>query len=172
MQSDGIIFFTATCNGWKQLLREECRKKIILDSLKFLVCDNRIWLYGYVIMHNHIHLMWRKKESWIEKDIQQIFLKYTAQKLKFHILDTQPEELNLYRSNQRDRDYNFWKRGAYKSEMYTRRVAAQKITYIHNNPVKAGYCSDITDYAFSSARYYELNVDGYDFLTHYADHLA
>ena len=30
-----------------------------MDSLKFMVGENRIWLYGFVIMPNHIHgILW------------------------------------------------------------------------------------------------------------------
>jgi putative transposase len=55
--------------------------------------------------------------------------------------------------------------------MYNRRVAKQKIDYMHYNPVKAGLCELPEHYRFSSARYYELNVDDWGFLTHYAEHI-
>ena len=54
----GIEFFTATCLNWQPLLLPDERKDILMDSLKFMVNDKRIWLYGFVIMPNHIHLMW------------------------------------------------------------------------------------------------------------------
>jgi REP element-mobilizing transposase RayT len=72
----GIEFFTATCLNWQPLLREDSRKTIVLDSLKFLVEDGRIWLYGFVIMPNHVHLLWCKRDKWVDKNIQQMFLKY------------------------------------------------------------------------------------------------
>lgn len=167
----GIEFFTATCLNWQNLLRTDQRKQIIMDSLKFLVEDKRIWLYGFVIMPNHIHLMWRKQDAWEAKNVQQMFLKYTAQQIKFKIMDQDISELSGYKSTQQDREYQFWERRPYKATMYNRKVASQKIDYMHYNPIKALLCIDPEDYKYSSAKYYELNVDDWGFLTHYEEHL-
>ncbi len=167
-----LFFFTSTCLSWQPLLLDDQRKQIILNSLKFLVEDNRIWLYGFVIMPNHIHLLWRKQEKWIKKDIQQMFLKFTAQQLKFLLIAQDlNNELSKYRSTQGDRAYHFWERRPFKAEMYNRHVAYQKIDYIHYNPVKAGLCDFPEDYWFSSARFYELNQDDFGILTHLTEHL-
>lgn len=168
---NGIEFFTATCLNWQNLLEPEKHKQIVMNSLKFLVEDKRIWLYGFVLMPNHIHLLWCKQDAWLERNIQQMFLKYTGQQIKFSLKDSGNPELENYRSSQRDREYHFWERRAYKATMYNREVAAQKLTYIHNNPVKAGLCDESIDYKYSSARYYELNQDEWKFITHYEEHL-
>jgi putative transposase len=167
----GIEFFTATCLNWQPLLQNDDRKDILMDSLKFMVRDHRIWLYGFVLMQNHIHLMWRRQESWVEKSTEQIFLKFTAQQIKFKLLSTAPEELESYRSTQQDRRYHFWERRPYKATMYNRRVASQKLNYMHYNPVKADLCKFPEDYKYSSAQFYMLNQDEWGFITHYEDHL-
>lgn len=168
----GIEFFTATCLNWQSLLREDSRKNIVMDSLKFLVEDGRIWLYGFVVMPNHVHLLWCKRDKWVDKNIQQQFLKYTAQQIKFDMINNQKlDELELYRSTQSDREFHFWERRPYKATMFNRKVADQKIDYIHYNPVKAGLCTDPEEYKYSSFSFYELNEDQWGFLTHYADHL-
>jgi REP element-mobilizing transposase RayT len=169
---NGIEFFTATCLKWQGLLQPDEHKNIIMDSLKFLVDDKRIWLYGYVIMPNHIHLMWCKQDAWLQKNVQQMFLKYTAQQIKFNLIQHNPKELDNYISTQKDRDYHFWERRPYSATMYNRKVASQKIDYMHYNPVKAGLCEMPEQYKFSSFRFYELNQeDDPGFLTHYAEHL-
>ena len=169
---NGIEFFTATCLNWQPLLQFDERKQIIMDSLRFLVEDDRIWLYGFVIMPNHLHILWCKQDKWVVKNIQQMFLKYTAQQLKFLLIDTgRIEELDKYKSSQSDRIYHFWERRPYKATMYNREVASQKIDYIHDNPVKAGLCKLPEDYKYSSAKFYEMNVDSWGFITHYEEHL-
>ena len=138
---NGIEFFTATCLNWQSLLLTDKRKQIITDSLRFLVKDSRIWLYGFVVMPNHLHLLWRRQDAWVNKNIQQMFLKYTAQQLKFSLIDNNEQsELESYRSTQQDREYQFWERRPFESTMYNRKVATQKMDYIHYNPVKAGLC--------------------------------
>ena len=94
------------------LLARDEHKQIVIDSLKFLVEDNRIWLYGFVLMPNHIHLMWRKKDQWLGKNVQQMFLKYTAQQIKFSLMDRNDSVLEYYRSTQKDREFHFWERRA------------------------------------------------------------
>ena len=74
-------FFTANCLNFQPLIKSDKRKDIMMDSLKFLVEDGRIWLYAFVLMPNHIHLLWNKQDKWIEKNIKQMFLKYTAQQI-------------------------------------------------------------------------------------------
>jgi len=49
-------FFTATIQQWKHLLADEKYKKIILDSLKFLVAEEKVTINGFVIMSNHLHI--------------------------------------------------------------------------------------------------------------------
>lgn len=167
----GVEFFTATCLSWQPLLRPDDRKQILTDSLRYMVNDGRIWVYGFVIMPNHIHLMWRRQDTWLTRNTEQIFLKFTAQQIKFRILETAPAELQDYKSTQADRQFQFWERRSFKATMYNRRVAAQKLHYIHYNPVKAGLCDVPENYPFSSYRYYELNEDEWGFITHYEEHL-
>jgi len=170
MNHGEIEFLTVTCLNWQTLLKEDKHKQIILDSLAFLVEDGRIWLYAYVIMPNHMHILWRKQDAWIEKNVQQNFLKYTAQQIKFNLLENNPNNLTQYTSTQSDRQFQFWERRPYRVRIFTRAVAEQKINYIHFNPVKAGLCKLPEDYLFSSAQYYYLNRHD-PLITHYMEHL-
>jgi len=68
-------FFTATILEWKPLLQEDKYKGIILDSLHFLVENKRIALYGFVLMPNHMHLIWHIAEGHKRENVQRDFLK-------------------------------------------------------------------------------------------------
>jgi len=152
-------------------LEGEERKKIIIDSLRYLVNDNRIWLYGFVIMPNHIHLLWSKQDKWLNKNIQHSFLKYTAQQLKFHLIDTGSlQELSLYKSTQVDRAYQFWERRPWKARLPDRVTVAQKLHYIHMNPVNANLCEVEEVYKYSSCAWYYEKENELDFLTHFMEH--
>ena len=167
--NQGIEFFTATCLNWQPLLQPDEHKKIIMDSLLFLVNDNRIWLYGYVIMPNHVHILWSKQPDWLSKNVQQHFSKFTAQHLKWS-LQNNAMDLGNYKSTQSDREYQFWERRPYKATMYNRVVFEQKLDYIHHNPVKANLCQLPEEYIYSSAEYYILNKEN-PLLTHYMEHI-
>lgn len=121
-------------------------------------------------MHNHIHVLWCKQDAWIDKNVQQQFSKFTAQQLKFSLLDKYTHLLSQYESTQRDRIFQFWERRPYKATMYSRLILEQKLDYIHQNPVKAGLCSLPEEYCFSSAKYYMHNVDE-EHITNYMEHI-
>jgi putative transposase len=49
-----IYFWTATIHEWQQLLKEEDYKKVILESLKYLVEKGKIEIFAFVINKNII----------------------------------------------------------------------------------------------------------------------
>lgn len=54
-----IYFFTATILNWNHLLAEDKYKNIILESLLHLHTKRNVKIYAFVIMPNHIHLIWK-----------------------------------------------------------------------------------------------------------------
>ncbi|MBL0051007.1 MAG: transposase [Bacteroidetes bacterium] len=168
-----IKFFTATILYWKKLLYPDKYKQIIINSMKFLVDDKRVWIYGFVIMPNHLHILWRMQESFEEKNVQRDFLKFTAQKIKFDLLENHPQVLPHFKSTQNDREYQFWERRAYSSTIYNRLVFEQKLNYIHNNPLvgKWKLAESAELYFYSSAKYYLAGDSNFSFLTHYTEHI-
>ena len=52
-----MFFTTSTVKDWIHIFQEEKFRTIIIDSLRFLIDQKRIKLYGYVIMPNHIHII-------------------------------------------------------------------------------------------------------------------
>ena len=78
-------FFTATILEWKHLLKDDGYKDIIVNSLRFLKNEQSIVIYGYVIIPNHIHLIWQIQDGFKREKIQMRFLKFTAQQMKFKL---------------------------------------------------------------------------------------
>ncbi len=50
-------FFTCTAVNWISVFTNRDIVEIILDSLNHLQKQERLKLYGYVIMENHLHLI-------------------------------------------------------------------------------------------------------------------
>ncbi|MGI8637935.1 MAG: hypothetical protein ACR2KZ_21260 [Segetibacter sp.] len=50
-------YFTAPILEWKHLLKQDKYMDIIMSSLEFLVKNNRIKVYGFTIMSNHVHII-------------------------------------------------------------------------------------------------------------------
>ena len=63
MKTESPQFFTATILEWKRLLKPDKDKDIIISSLEFLVRNKRVQVNAFVIMDNHIHLIWQMMEG-------------------------------------------------------------------------------------------------------------
>lgn len=81
----GPQFFTATILERRPLLQDDKYKEEIIKSLQFLVKQKRIRIYAFVIMNNHIHLVWQPLPGNHCTQIQLSFSKYTAQQIKFDL---------------------------------------------------------------------------------------
>ena len=162
-------FFTASIKGWYKLLQHDQYKDIIVNSLRFLVEDKRIQLYAFVIMPDHIHLIWQMQPLINQQDAQRDFLKYTAQRIKHDLIKNHPEILSYFETDASDRSYQFWKRRALSIELRTHKVYLQKLNYIHLNPVKAGIYMLPEEYKYSSAMFYHTGIDNWGFLSHHRD---
>lgn len=161
-------FFTATIYEWNHLLADDNHKEIIIDSLRFLVSNNRIELNAFVIMSNHIHLIWQPLFGFKLSDIQASFMKFTAQQLKRSLTKNNVEALSSFKVNKYDREYQIWKREPMSVELISEDLFKQKLEYIHYNPVKAGLCQVPEDYYYSSAKFYQDGINSFGMLKHYS----
>ena len=94
-----VQFFTATILEWKHLLKPDKYKQLILDSLKFLVEHGRVKVYGFVIMINHVHIVWHIQPEHKRENVQRDHLKYTAQQIKGDLEIHHPKVLPLFLVN-------------------------------------------------------------------------
>ncbi len=85
-KTSDIYFFTATNLKSIKLLEDDEHKNIVIDSLQFLSDNKRVKVLGFVIMPNHIHLIWKILAPHKNEDFQRDFLKYTAQQIKFSLI--------------------------------------------------------------------------------------
>lgn len=142
-------------------------KDIIISSLEFIVRDKRTLVYAFVIMNNHVHIIWQMQNEHVLADVQRSFMKYTAQMMLKELRNNHPKVLSLFRVDAKDRKYQVWERNPLSVALYSRSVFMQKLQYIHLNPVKAGVVSLPEEYRYSSAAYYYTGKSEWDFLSHY-----
>src|SRR5215210_2953912 len=119
-------FFTATILEWKQPLVLDSMKQIIISSLQYLVKECRIKINGFVLLLNHIHLLWQIKDGHEKARVQQSFLKHTAQQMKFALAQN-IKELEKYKVKASDRAYQFWGRNSLGIDLWSRPVFIQKL---------------------------------------------
>lgn len=162
-----VYFSTYTNLNWEKVLENNLYKEIVMDSLRFLVQDNRIILYSFVIMPNHIHLIWEIKENHILQNVQRDFLKFTAQKIRFKMKDNEDKLLDNLVVNASDRIVQIWERNGFSFMLNNSKTIMQKMNYIHNNPVREKWklAENPEEYYYSSAGYYNTGIDTFEMLT-------
>jgi REP element-mobilizing transposase RayT len=160
-------YYTATILEWKPLLQPAKYKELIINSFRFLVHEKRAKVYGFVIMSNHIHVIWQALGEHTPKELQLSFMKYTAQMILKDMRNNHTAVLEKFLVNGQDRKYQVWERRPLSVSLWNQKVFKQKLDYIHNNPVSAGLCTFPSDYEYSSASFYLKQDNRWEFLSHY-----
>jgi putative transposase len=160
----GLTFLTMTVVDWVDVFIRKSYKDIIIDSLKYCQKEKGLIICAYVIMSSHIHMVVKANVSITLSDILRDFKKFTANTILDKIENGKKEsrrEWLLHRFAYRgstapgNRKYRFWKLDNHPINLFTLPVIAQKVDYIHLNPVKEGWVDAASDYLFSSASNYE-----------------
>lgn len=171
MEIARCYFFTITVNGFRNLLEEDKLKMILIHSMQYLTQQKIIEIYGYVIMPNHVHLLWNFLQTNGKESPAGSFTKYTAHQFKKYLAATNMTRLKEFSADKRDRAFQFWKRDPLAIPIDTEKIFYQKLDYIHQNPNtdKWRLASTPEEYRWSSARFYEHSMDEFGILKHYIE---
>lgn len=149
-------FLTCTTVKWLPLFSTPGVAEILVDSLRFLQNENRLQLYAYVILENHLHLIATSEH--LAKEIGD-FKSYTARKIIDYFIGKNAKHILALLSHfklkhKNDRQYQVWQEGSHPEAIQNREMMRQKIDYIHHNPVKRGFVDEDVHWRYSSARNY------------------
>ena len=149
-------FLTCTVVNWLPLFSSPLLVDILYASWQFLQTQERLTIYAYVVMENHLHMVVASPD--LAKEIGD-FKSFTARRIidALKVKNSQ-DVLQLLAqgkaSHKQDREYQVWQEGSHPQLMQNEAMMRQKIAYIHNNPVKRGYVDDPAHWRCSSARNY------------------
>ena len=76
-------FWTSVIKDWKHLLKNDEMKMIIIKSFQWLKQNELVNIYGYVIMPNHIHVLWEQLKMNRKETPKASFEKYRT-----HVFET------------------------------------------------------------------------------------
>jgi len=120
------------------LKNDEDKHSLLLSIAKYKERFN-FFLYGFVFMDNHIHLIIETNEKHnISRIMQSILLSYSR---KYQVLHGYVGHL--------------WQGRFHSIPILKNRYIIELVDYIHHNPVRAKMVSQAIDYVWSSARFYE-----------------
>lgn len=162
-------FWTDTVKDWKHIFSQIKYKALLIDTLRVLVKRKKIIVYAFVIMPNHLHLIWQMIETNGKEMPNASFNKYTSHQIFQDLKLNHPDALPYFKVSDGERNFRLWQRDPLAILLDTQDKLEQKIDYIHYNPLQVQWqlSEQPEDYEWSSARFYETGLDNFGFLTDY-----
>ncbi|MCB0497326.1 MAG: transposase [Cyclobacteriaceae bacterium] len=159
-----FYFVTFTVVHWLDVFTQEEYRNIFLDSVRFCQKEKGLLVGAYCIMTNHVHMAIGTTGQNKLEDIIRDLKSYTSRHIRKY-MENNPHEsrkewmLKIMKeageNKTNNKDFQFWQQHNHPIELNTVEVMQQRIDYIHNNPVKAGFVDNPADWLYSSARDYE-----------------
>ncbi len=156
---DGLFFVTLTVVGWVDVFSRKTYTDIFVKNIQFCQQNKGLEIYAYVIMTNHIHIILRQQQGQLNKVLGQL-KSFTAKEILKAIKENPKESrqdwmLHVFRFHAKYKEsydeFNFWQNTNHPVELFSPQVIEQKVSYIHNNPVRAGYVEERQHWINSSA---------------------
>lgn len=157
----------ATVNWIDVFIRREY-KEVIIDSLKYCIENKGLELYAWCIMSSHVHLIIGTSGSKME-DIMRDMKRHTSKTLLDAIKNNPTENRREWmmwmferagKRNPNNEHYQFWQQNNKPIELSNPEMTRQKLNYLHENPVEAGFVENPWEYLYSSARDYQTETKG------------
>ena len=160
---DGLYFITFTVVNWVNVFTRNIYKDILLDSFVHCQKQKGMVIHAYVIMTNHVHMIISKNADNDLPGIMRDMKKFTSFKRIGAIIENDQETrkewlLKMFETtsskNSSSTKYQFWQEGNHPVELIDNVMIEQRLEYIHQNPVKAGFVNNAEDFIYSSAADY------------------
>jgi putative transposase len=157
--AEAPYFITFTLVEWIPLLNIPEFASMLIDSLKFCVQNKGISIFGYCIMPSHVHLI-VKSELYPLGSVIRDIKKFTASQIshRTETVEKYHEYFKVFQNSatgiKRNKHVKIWQDGYHPEIIISNKFFFQKLNYIHNNPVVAGFAARSEDYYYSSARNY------------------
>ncbi len=120
-------------------------------------------VFAWCIMTSHVHLVFRSAGEYKPEDLLGDIKRFTNRKIIQAIIENPKESRKEWLLEQFKKaaeqssnvnKYQFWRHDNKPIELWSNKVIAEKINYIHYNPVEEGLVYRPEDYVYSSARDY------------------
>ena len=157
--TDELYFVTLTVVDWIDVFTRRDYSDFIIENLTGCQQNANLNIYAYVIMTNHIHMVANVTDGSLG-DVLGRFKSYTSKELYKMIAGNLQESRREWMLKAFDRagkynplneNHQLWQNGNYPVLLYSLPVIEQKIDYIHENPVRAGFVGSAHEYWYSSA---------------------
>ena len=144
-------YVTFSCYHRRRLLDDDRAKRVVLGVLNSQLASRKATCVGFVVMPDHVHaIVWFPIPGQLSVFMQQ------WKRLSSHHIALLTRKTFTHYAEKIGPNDPFWQAKYYPFNLYTEEKVREKLQYMHDNPVRAGLVARPCDWAFSSARHYEL----------------
>ncbi|WP_127133074.1 REP-associated tyrosine transposase [Pseudoflavitalea rhizosphaerae] len=156
---DGLFFNTLTVVDWIDVFTRSIYSDLIIKNLSYCQQFKGLELFAYVIMSNHLHLISSARDGNLNELLGD-FKSFSAKDIIYTIEKNEKESrkdwlLHMFRYHarfsKRHGEYAFWRPTSHAIEIRGHNMLQQKLRYVHENPVRAGYVQEPEHWVYSSA---------------------
>jgi len=154
-----LHFITTSCYQRRPLLGAPQNRDLFLEVMEQVRRRYRFVIVGYVIMPEHIHLLFTEPErgdpSTVMKVLKQSFARRVLAKLR---AAADPRQSSLWATALTQG--HVWQHRFYDFVVFTEKKRLEKLRYIHRNPVTRGLVLTPEQWTWSSYRHYATGEPG------------
>jgi putative transposase len=132
--SNHVYFIIKRIRSDAIVLTEEANARLFIDTLFWLVENRRIWLLGFVVMPDHVHLALAPRAPFLLRQVTHSLFGYFVRKVNAGMHRTGP----------------VWEEEYHEHLVTGRGEVHEFLDYIHLNPVRKGLVGDAKEWPFSS----------------------
>ena len=152
---EDLHYLTYATVGWVDVFTRPSYKDILVESLRHCQQAKGLDLFAWCIMSNHVHLIARAAPGHMLQDILRDHKKFTA-KAVVKAIEENPQESRrewlLAHLRTAAGGIQLWQHDLHPIWLRRPDIIAQKLRYIHRNPVEEGLVEEPHHYLYSSAR--------------------
>jgi putative transposase len=138
-QAGDFHFITFSCYQRLPYLGRTSTRNLFESALERIRKRYEFAVLGYMVMPEHVHLLINEPNlTTLERAIQALKLSVTK----------------------RRKERPFWQARYYDFNVWNPEKTAEKLRYMHRNPVKRGLVAKPEDWAWSSFRHYRTGCEG------------
>ena len=139
-QTKDSHFITFSCSKRYPLLHAPASRSIFEEQLERCRQWYGFYVFGYVVMPEHVHLLLSEPERTTLSRVMQMLKQEVAKRLNWEV--------------------RLWLPRYYDFNVHTHKKHIEKLRYIHRNPVKRGLVSSPELWQWSSYRHYLTGEEG------------
>ncbi|MBB6612787.1 transposase [Pontibacter sp. Tf4] len=160
-----LYFVSFAVVNWIDVFVRREYKDVVVESLQYCIRHKGLEVYAWCIMPSHVHLIIGSNKEPIEailRDMKRHTAKAILQMIEEHNQESRKEWMlwmfqRAGSKNPSIEKFQFWQHHNHPIELSSNQMMEQRLDYLHQNPVEAGFVEEPWEYLYSSARDYTGN---------------